>query len=232
MISRIGKIYKTVKEHLETGKLVLFTGTPCQVAGLRSFLQKSYDNLICQDSVCHGVPSAKLFKAHCDSLKPGEDAHLTGACFRDKSNSWKRYSLSLDFSDGTSYSRLFTEDGYMRAFVNNLSLRPSCYNCSFKGVNNRLSDITLADFWGIEGMCPEMDDDKGTSLVIVNTQKGREIFDSVSDSVVRKRVDVKPALRWNSSAYDSAGYSPDREAFLDFETAADLNLLSDQYLNK
>ena len=120
----------------------------------------------------------------------------------------------------------------MKAVVNNLSLRPSCYNCSFKGVNNRLSDITLADFWGIEGMCPEMDDDKGTSLVIVNTQKGREIFDSVSDSVVRKRVDVKPALRWNSSAYDSAGYSPDREAFLDFENAAELNLLSDKYLNK
>ena len=232
MQSRIGQIYKTVQEHLESGKLVLFTGTPCQVAGLRSFLQKSYDNLICQDSVCHGVPSAKLFKAHCESLKPGEDAHLTGACFRDKSNSWKRYSLSLDFSDGTSYSRLFTEDGYMKAFVNNLSLRPSCYNCSFKGVNNRLSDITLADFWGIEGMCPEMDDDKGTSLVIVNTQKGREIFDSISDSVVRKRVDVKPALRWNSSAYDSAGYSPDREAFLDFENAAELNLLSDKYLNK
>lgn len=212
MQSEIGSVFVRTKELLENGRKVLFTGTPCQVAGLRSFLKKDYDNLICQDFVCHGVPSGKLFKSYLASLR-ADGVSPVGVSFRDKSESWKKYSVAVEYENGDRYKSLATENAYMKAFIQNLSLRPSCYTCSFKGVDNRQSDITLADFWGIEDVAPHLHDDKGTSAVLINSEKGKDLFLSCGKDMTFEKVPIKKSFVWNPSALSASSYNEGRKDF-------------------
>lgn len=173
--SSIGsKIYKSVKNDLSRGKKVLFSGTGCQVAALRSYLGKTADSerLLCVEVICHGVPSPKLWGQYVDWLQHGRNARLVRFSFREKSPSWERYSVRAEFSDGSAWQVPYMKCWYMAAFMNDLSLRQSCYSCPFKRRSG--SDIVLGDFWGIGNLGLGINHDEGVSAVVVNTERGRE----------------------------------------------------------
>lgn len=133
--------------------------------------------------------------------------------FRNKKNGWKTYSIQFDFINCTKYARILSEDLYMRSFLRNLSLRPSCYNCKFK-TEHRQADITLADFWGIEHIAPEMDDNMGTSLVVLNTHKGKHIFSNIKPKMNVKEVNFEDAVKYNCAVTESATRPKERDTFI------------------
>lgn len=178
--STMGDTYKDVRSELDRGTKVLFSGTPCLVAGLRRFLRKDYDNLIAVDFVCHGVPSPAVWQGY---LRTFSDASIDYAAFRDKQQGWHRFGI-------------FSDNRFMQVFLANLSLRPSCYDCPAKSGSSE-SDITLGDFWGIEHIDSTMDDDRGTSLVLVNSPKGQSVIDSLNIKTKEEPYDL--AVRHNPS---------------------------------
>lgn len=199
--SEIGDTYKQAKAYLDNGRKVLFTGTPCQIGGLYSFLRKSYDNLFTQDIICHGVPSPMVWKKNVENLESKKKSEIKNVCFRDKQSGWKTFSLTIEFINGAVYSKEHSDDAYMKAFLANCCLRHSCYNCSFKGIK-RESDITLADFWGVQNVFPEMDDNMGTSLVLLHSSKGQEIFKNIQ-KFVRSKYVKEDITKYNSAAITS-----------------------------
>lgn len=210
--SNINDIYKEVKKYLNTKRKVLFTGTPCQIGGLISYLGKEYDNLYTQDLICHGCPSTKVWRYYVQ-YKEYENKDVTKKIFfRDKTYGWKMYSVLFKFSNNTKYLQDLNHDIYMKGFLTNLYLRPSCYDCKFK-TKSRQSDITLADFWGIENVFPEMDDDKGTSLMWIHSEKGLNLFDKIKDNCKYISVNIDDALKYNPSAIQSVPYNTKRDIF-------------------
>ena len=210
--SKIGDAYKQAEQFLRDGRQVLFSGTPCQIAGLKSFLQREYDNLLCIDIVCHGVPSPKVWERYISYHENRIGASVKRIAFRRKDKGWKRFSVSLLFNNDTEYLETFDKDLFMQAFLKNICLRPSCYACNFKTLY-RQSDITLADFWGIENLLPEMDDDKGTSLVFINSARGESVFKRIKDKILYKEVDINKAVEYNLSAIKSVEKNPKRDKF-------------------
>jgi len=212
--SKIGYSYINAKDFLDSGRIVLFSGTPCQIAGLNSYLMKPYDNLLTLDIICHGVPSPEVWRKYVEFRERAAQSSIQRIDFRQKNEGWNRYSVLFLFKNNTEYRRTLNEDLYMKAFLSDICLRPSCYNCGFKTLN-RQSDMTLADFWGIENILPEMDDNKGTSLIFVNSKKGREMFDSMSNDMIFKVVDINEAIKYNSAAIKSVEYNPNRDGFME-----------------
>ena len=210
--SRIGDSYQLAKKCLQDGKKVLFSGTPCQIEGLRSYLQRDYDNLLCVDIICHGVPSPKVWDRYVSFKETQIGAPVRKVCFRNKKFGWKTFALSLHYTNGAAYEEKLSEDLFMQAFLRDVCLRPSCSQCSFKKLN-RLSDITLADFWGVETVMPEMDDDKGTSLVLVHSSKGEQVFERIQKNLRVKVVAVADAIRHNSAAISSVVQHERRSEF-------------------
>lgn len=226
--SKIGDTYKKAEKFLLSGRLVLFTGTPCQIAGLKSYLGHSYDNLLCLDIICHGVPSPEVWKKYIEYREEKAGSKTQRIAFRRKDEGWKRYSVSFLFKNDTEYRKTLDKDLYMRAFLKNVCLRPSCYDCKFKTIH-RQSDITLADFWGIGNLFPEMDDDKGTSLILVNSNAGKILFEQIKEKTLFKKVDVNKAILYNSSAVRSVKYNPNREKFLRDKDIATFGCLVKKY---
>lgn len=210
--SVIGNTYRQVKEFLKQGRWVLFSGTPCQIAGLKSYLQSEYDKLFCVDIICHGVPSPKVWEKYIQFHEANTNSKLKKVSFRNKDEGWKQYSVSFLFKNNSKYIQKSRDDLYMQAFLKDVCLRPSCYACEFKTLN-RQSDITLADFWGIQNMLPEMDDDKGTSLIFVNSIKGESMLGRTKDKALYKEVDIKQSVKYNSAAIKSVEYNQGREGF-------------------
>lgn len=202
--SRIGECFKEAKSCLENGQTVLFTGTPCQIGGLLSFLRKPYENLITQDIICHGVPSPKVWEEYVKYREEKANCKTEKIAFRRKFNSWKKISFSFVFQDKSEYVKTpYFKDPMMKIFLFNKCLRPACHSCAFKDIS-RQSDITLADFWGIRSVCPEMDDDKGTSLVLLNSSKGEEIFEALKEKMNCKEVEFEKAVKHNPMIKRSA----------------------------
>lgn len=194
--------FSRVRTQLEQGRIVLFSGTPCQIQGLLAFLQKGYENLRTVDFICHGVPSAKVWKAYIDWLERKYKLKVISANFRDKLLGWKDFSMKIEFSDGTIYSKSQHEDVYMQAFIKNLSLRGSCYNCSFK-MKKHQSDLTIADLWGIQDISPNLDDDKGTSLVLVQSERGMKLLNNISEKIYYERINTQSAIDHNGAMIKS-----------------------------
>jgi len=212
--SKIGNTYKEAKGLLDSGRIVLFTGTPCQIEGLLAFLGKEYDNLYTQDLICHGVPSPMVWQKYVKYREKKAASTTRRTFFRHKNYGWKMYSVQFEFTNCTEYIQAHDVDLYMTSFLRNWCLRPSCYACHFKK-KNRLSDITLADFWGIENVCPEMDDDKGTSLVLVNSKRGNLLFDKIQNNLAIEKVDFEKSIEYNPSMVSSCSVPQERDRFLD-----------------
>lgn len=193
--SRIGTSFHDAKKFLQQGRKVLFSGTPCQIAGLKNYLRRDYENLMTVDFICHGVPSPKVWREYLkeevaqqhngkDSVLPRpipeREFLIKDISFRDKKFGWKKYSFALTLSttNGSGEEIQFcshkplTESPYLRAFLVNLFLRPSCYACSANAGKSG-SGITIGDFWGINNALPDLDDDKGISLVLDYTSDNK-----------------------------------------------------------
>lgn len=226
--SKIGDTYKYVKDFLQQGRTVLFSGTPCQISGLKSYLGQAYENLFCIDIVCHGVPSPKVWDKYISYREDIAGSQAQRIAFRLKNEGWKRYSVLFLFKNNTEYIQNQRKDLYMRAFLKNVCLRPSCYKCEFKSLH-RQSDITLADFWGIQKMLAEMDDDKGTSLIFVNSKNGQLMLDKIKGDILYKEVDINQAVSYNSAAIKSVEYSPKREGFFKELDQLDFDKLVKKY---
>ena len=214
--SRIGNTYAEVRTLLRQGRKVLYTGTPCQIAGLKKFLGKDADNalLLTADVVCHGAPSPKVWRSYLDlisapkagkntySLPQNARADISAIAFRDKSTGWKKYgmvvlkssagksdensewsSLNAEKTDNVLLHETLDKNLFMHVFLKDLCLRPACHRCPAKAGRSG-SDITLADYWGITNHHPQCDDDKGTSLLMVNTPAGEQAIAQLGAQLV------------------------------------------------
>ena len=209
--SKCDGIYKLCKKDLDDGKKVLFTGTPCQVAALKTFL-KDYDNLFCMDIVCHGVPSRMVWRKYLEHRVNCAKNKIKHIAFRLKNEGWKQYAIKFTFADSIAYCTKFSDDIFMKGFLQDLYLRPSCYDCKFKS-RERVSDITLADFWGIDKLYPQWDDDKGMSLVVVHSKKGENILEYISKNLFMKSVNLDDAINYNSAMIKSVAMNKHRDMF-------------------
>ena len=210
--STIGDTFSVCKQFLEKGRKVLFSGTPCQIAGLKAFLGKDFDSLFYVDLICHGVPSPTLWKKYVAYHEAQSGSRIVRTSFRRKDFGWKRFSLSFFFANGSEYLKTLDKDPYMQMFLRNLCLRPSCFECSFKTIS-RISDITLADFWNVEHVLPDLDDDTGTSLVFVHSPKGNDMMASIFNNVACVPVQTESVVRFNSAMIKSAVRPAKRERF-------------------
>lgn len=213
-------IYREVRRLLKEDRTVLFSGTPCQVAGIRSQVKRGHDRLYCCDIACHGVPSPLLLRRYVKaSMDKGEQ--MVNILFRDKSSGWKRFRICWQLAGGNSKSFSISTDPYMLAFLRNIALRLSCYTCKFTNIK-RQSDLTMADFWGVGKKYPEYDEnDEGTSLVLVNSKKGQVWLDECRSRLFLGPADIDTAIAGNPVLIRSVCRPPDRDTFYnDLDTLA------------
>ena len=215
-------IYPDVQDQLNSGRFVLFSGTPCQIAGLRSFLGKNYEKLICVEVICHGVPSPKLWKVYLEHITRGR--RISSVNFRHKKHGWKKFGMGIAGA-GKQYYRSLSDDPYLQMFLKNDCLRESCYHCMAKACSG--ADLTLGDFWGVEKVAAQFADSMGTSLVLVHTEKGKELFESIAGDMTRGLVDYDSAIKHNSAYYSSVKRPAERDAFF-----SDLDVLPWQTMVK
>ncbi len=207
-------VYKEIRSLLKEGKNVFFCGCPCQIHALYNFLGKEYENLLTCDFICRGVNSPKVFLKYMEMLERQYGAKATKIKFKNKKWGWHNFSMRVNFENGKEYCKDRYHDlffiGYLQA--GNFT-RPSCYECHFKGFPQK-ADITLADFWGIEKIDKTMDQDRGTSLVMVNSDKGQALFDSIKDKIDWRQFTMDDARAGNPAMDGSlSSAKPNREAF-------------------
>lgn len=224
-----GQTYSEAEQFLKLGRLVLFCGTPCQIAGLKNYLRKEYGNLYTVDFVCHGVPSDKIWKKYLSELlgykknnqlknnkvESYSYSDINNINFRDKALGWKmfRFSLNLNGGDKTIlFSESLMNNVYLQGFLKYLYLRPSCHDCRFKELRSS-SDIMLGDFWGIQDVMPEFDDDKGISLITINSKKAIDIPKNLDGEM--KETTYDDIVRHNSAIKKSNPLPPKREYFME-----------------
>lgn len=180
--SVIGDSYLKAEQFLKTGRKVMFTGTPCQIAGFKHFLRKEYHNLLAVEVICHSVPSPGVWQQYLTTrlhtLKWNK-SDIRNISFRDKKTGWKTYSFVVENKEGNSFAEFSNKNAFMRGFLADLYTRPSCHACPAKQLRSG-SDLTLGDFWGIESLMPEIDDDKGVSAIIVNSDKGKQVLHNIN----------------------------------------------------
>lgn len=210
--SSIVNSYKKAKEFLDSNRIVIFSGTQCQIKGLNMFLQKKYLNLVTVEVICHGVPSPLVFKKYIENLKKDNKSEIKLIKFRDKNVGWHKFSYLTKFKNGKIYSQSLEKDIFMQGFLKDLYLRPSCYECKAKG-NKSNSDFSLADYWGIEEIHRKFDDDKGVSLVILNSQKSLNIFDAISSDMEIIKSNLEYAIKYNPAIIKSANYNKNRKKY-------------------
>ena len=212
--SRADITFPTVKEALQNGRTVLFSGTPCQLTGLHAYLSNTdTERLISVDIICHGAPSPAVWEEYVRHWETVKGSKVVSVQFRNKEKGWTPYTLVLTFENGEEYKQVCTEDLYCKGFVADYFLRSSCYDCHAKG-DHRSADITLGDLWGIRGVCPSMDDNRGTSLALLNTKKGEELFRMVSSEMTWQSVDRDEALKHNPSYRRSSPKKAYRDHFM------------------
>lgn len=218
--SSIGKdVYEGVKSALLSGRKVLFSGTACQIAGMRGYLGKLAEGslFLAVDVICHGVPSPKLWSDWVDYLNVREGAEIHKVNFRSKTTGWLSFSVSYEYEtekDGATRqsANKFADDWYMKAFLNNASLRSSCFDCPCK--RSCGSDITLGDFWGFQAIHPEIDHERGISAVICNTDKGRMAFDVVASGLDAGISSLEEIVPGNTSLIQSVQPFDRRNEFM------------------
>ena len=199
-----------VRDYLSSGRRVLFSGTPCQIAGLRSFLRTDYDNLLNVEVACHGAPSPKVLRKYMQVLREqyGDDVQLN---FRSKPKGWQEYNVTAFTGDKHYFYESQKENLFMKGFIRELYSRPICHDCPFKvGVSG--ADITLADFWGVENVLPDFPFYDGASLVLTHTKKAERVFNGLQ-GVITKEVELEKAIPQNGALLHSEEPHPERTYF-------------------
>ena len=218
--------FKEIKQYLDTGKLVCYSGTPCQVGGLRAYLMKEYENLILVDIMCHSVPSPLVFEKYKRHILKRMNANkILNINFRDKSKYGYKYSMMTVETDNGKYSQGIDTDPYLRAFFSDVSVRPSCYNCYFKTMK-RISDLTIWDCFNINEIDKSFDDDKGTTRVLVQSEKGEKLLEKLNN-VRLKELDINVATKKVKEMTNSVNYNSKRKEF--FGNINDENVFEKYY---
>lgn len=202
--SRIGNTFQQAEFFLKQGRKVMFTGTPCQIAGLKRYLRKEYKNLLAVDFVCHGVPSPKVWRMYLKEISRGEN--ITEVNFRSKEVGWKKYRVVVNGKDNL-INEPFYENVFMQTFLRDYILRPSCHQCVCKAGRSG-ADITMGDFWGIETITLQFDDDKGCGLVLKYSNINFDIC-----STDWKEMTYQHALKGNPSIINSTRIPINRNFF-------------------
>ncbi|MCD8290902.1 MAG: Coenzyme F420 hydrogenase/dehydrogenase, beta subunit C-terminal domain [Prevotella sp.] len=223
----MGTTFKNAEKFLKKGRKVLFSGCPCQIAGLRNYLHNDYDNLLTVDLLCHGVASPGVWKRYWDELykkmafekkSDGHPIHLiSNISFRDKSqHGWPNFSFTVRTLTNNAHeesillSEMHSRNLFYRGFCANLYLRPSCHSCKCKGGRSH-SDITIGDYWGIDHIIRGFNDNKGVSVVMINTKKGGDIFKTLDMDI--RLSSLKDMLQGNREFLKSPTMHPKREYF-------------------
>lgn len=225
--AKIGSTFQNVKNDLENNLIVLFSGVGCQINGLKKYLIHDYDNLLCIDMICHGVPSPKLWETYLNDVETKNQAKIESVNFRCKDTGWKNFGIKEKRSDMNTIFIPKGKNPYMLMFLDNYCLRPSCYSCAAK--KYRLSDITLGDFWGVEKIAPEMDDGMGTSLMILRSKKGEDLFVKIEEGLRIKKVSYEDGIRENMAEYKSVNRPKERDIFFDDLETISFEMLKRKY---
>lgn len=232
--SSIDSIYRSILDLLKEGNWVLFSGTPCQIAGIRKFLKKRYETLLTVDFACHGVPSPSVWKDYrnhlCDRHKTETISHIS---FRNKKYGWKEYSLSYRWEKQGENCIKHSMDSYLQAFKQGLILRPSCYECPFKYNKGRFSDITLCDYWRVRSDEPLFYNKYGVSGVILNTDTGNKVWNDICTDFNVKGISIDALFNSNSSLLKQTPYNIKREQFFkEYCQKEDLCKLLEKYISQ
>lgn len=207
-------IFREIESKLQQGTPVLFCGAPCQVAGLKTFLNKDYKELVTVDFICRGVNSPKAYSYWLDELQDIYKSKIVKVWFKYKIKGWKKspFCTRVDFENGRVFVADANKNYFMRGYLmGNLYMRPSCSSCHFKG-NERYSDITLADFWKIS---EELDDDKGTSMLMVNSDRGNNLLKEIEDNLHIFKKSFAEIAEGNGMFFNSVSLNPKGEEFLE-----------------
>ena len=205
--------YKEVKQYLEEGKKILFSGTPCQIAGLKSYIKKDYENLLSLEVLCHGIPSRKVFELYKKEFmqEKNDSGKILNINLRSKVNGWKP-NLCTTTTTTTIYHEKAENDYFMRAFLSNLNINDSCLNCKFNTLP-RVADITIGDFWGVDNYDKSLNDNKGTSIILINSGKGQESFDKIKCDCIYKSVPLNFVIKYNPNIISSSKPHRNRDKF-------------------
>ncbi|NZA40105.1 Coenzyme F420 hydrogenase/dehydrogenase, beta subunit C-terminal domain [Eubacterium callanderi] len=215
--SNLENVYISIKNELKDGKKILFIGTPCQVLGLNNFLKQkncNKENLLLLDFICHGVPSPLILKNYLLELEKKYNSKIRKVSFRNKTYGWNLFSLKIEFYNNNTYIKNLKEDAYLQGFLKNLTLGESCYKCKANNFRSN-SDITLGDYWGVEKFLKDYNynDDKGVSLLLINTLKGKKLINILSNKIVRKDINLQDAIKYNPCIIKSVKRNKKRNKF-------------------
>lgn len=222
--SDLKETFREAKALLQSGREVLFSGTPCQIAGLNGFLKKAYPNLLTVSVICFGAPSPAVFEKIKAEVEARSGKKVSQIFFRRKKDSWRRSLLEWRFADAEIKQEDLYQNPYINVFLDRLALRPSCYQCCAKAGRSR-ADVTLGDFWGIETVCPELDDDKGISAVILHTPRAKEIWSCISSALLMQEVTFEELTRGNPFFLRSVDRPSARERFMASFRSSPLKML-------
>lgn len=229
--SDVKDTYAEAKQYLQGGRPVLYTGTPCQIAGLKSYLGKDWDNLVTADLVCHGVPSAAFFKGYIDWLEEYLGSKVTAYQFRDKSKiGWGFVGNVTFLRNGRTRSSTVHPafHYYYQYFLQGDIYRESCYHCKYAG-GNRQGDFTIGDYWGVEKAHPKVDVRHGVSLLLVNTQKGMTLMEQLSQGLDLTESTFDQARAQNGQLNEPTARSGKREAILRTWREGGYQTVADEY---
>lgn len=192
--SRLDGIFKQVEQDVKENRSVLFSGTPCQVAGLKAYLGKDYPNLLLCDIVCHGVTSPKVFREYLSYIGQKYHSKVTQMCFRDKEQGWSNQKWKITLQSGETLVDNKDVDIYKRLYYSHVIHRPSCHECPYTSTI-RQGDISMGDFWGIENSLPEFKDELGVNVLFVNTKKGASVFEQIKSDIKYQTSNLKDCLQ-------------------------------------
>lgn len=205
--SSFSGIFPKVKKLLKEGRFVLYSGLPCECAGLRAYLRKDYPNLLICELICHAAPSPKVFKKYIESINIKYGSDVRNIVFRDKKDGWRAAdsNMVITTKDGRTHKERLRDNLYYRAFIDHITIRPSCSNCKYT-YGKRAGDITIGDCWGADTVAPELENDRGVSLVLVNNEKGDSVWEEIKGQFRIKESDLKSVFLKNhkKSAEDNA----------------------------
>lgn len=217
--SDMGMCFRQIKTLLDEGKNVLFTGCPCQVAGLRTYIGRKHPNLLLVELICHGIPSDHMLQTYIGMQERKYGARLTRMEFRNKKKGWHNSSVRMEFENGRVHSEPMTFDTYMQGYFRGVTLKESCFSCQFRGFKSG-SDLTIGDLWGAEISIPDMDDNNGLSAVIVNSEKGTLFLNR--SKIIRRQFEINKILKYNQSLLTSFDEGAQRAEFYAYTERYDL----------
>lgn len=225
-------VFSKAKDFLKEGRKVLFTGTPCQIAGLKSYLGREYEGLIACETACHGVPSPKVWQMFLGFLKKKHNSEIKAVSFRDKATGWNSSSMRINFENGSQYVDQVNNETFLIGCWKSIINRRSCFDCKFR-INNTKADITLADFWGIDKQSDsDFTDNKGVSLIIMHSDAGERAMQQIAGELCMKQRNLDEAVKYNprliSSVVEPAGRS---NFFEDMRAGHDFSRLRKKYMD-